>query len=169
MGFFDFTNVRLGWMFDRMVPSKEQALVALVILGMLGVAIYRLVLWLTGAKRTADPWGDEIDKALDQDDAVPLCHHCFTPQQHNGWFCPECGATVGPYSNYLPFVYIFSQGEVLRAGVTERIRRSPLIVVGLMLLSVSMFALAAPFYWFFLFKHLREADPAAAEAAPPGG
>jgi hypothetical protein len=152
-----------------MVPGTEQELVALVILGMVGVAIYRLIRWLTEAKRTADPWGDEVGKALDQDDAVPLCHHCFTPQQHNGWFCPECGATVGPYCNYLPFVYIFSQGEALRAGVTERIRRSPLIVVGLMLLSLSMFAIVAPFYWFFLFRHLREADPSAAEADQPGG
>jgi hypothetical protein len=152
-----------------MVPGKEQELVALVVLGMVGVAIYRLIVWLREAKRTADPWGEEVGKALDQDDAVPLCHHCFTPQQHNGWFCPECGATVGPYCNYLPFVYVFSQGEVVRAGVTEHIRRSPLIVIGLMLLSLSMFALAAPFYWFFLFRHLRKEDSAAMEAAPPGG
>jgi hypothetical protein len=164
-----FTTTWLGGTFNYMASAKEQELVALVILAILGMAIYRLVLWLTEAKRTADPWGDEIDKALDQDDAVPLCHHCLTPQQHNGWFCPECGATVGPYCNYLPFVYIFSQGEVLRAGVTERIRRSPLIVIGLVLLSLTMFAIAAPFYWFFLFKHLRQEDSAAAETAPPGG
>jgi hypothetical protein len=154
--------------FGYMASAKEQELVALVILAILGVAIYQLVQWLKEAKRTADPWGDEIGKALDEDDAVPLCHHCLTPQQHNGWFCPECGATVGPYCNYLPFVYIFSQGEVVRAGVTEHIRRSPLIVIGLVLLSLTMFALAAPFYWFFLFKHLRQEDSAAVEAAPPG-
>jgi hypothetical protein len=76
---------------------------------------------------------------------------------------------VGPYCNYLPFVYVFSQGEVVRAGVTEHIRRSPLIVIGLVLLSLTMFALAAPFYWFFLFKHLRQEDSAAEEAAPLGG
>jgi hypothetical protein len=154
--------------FRYMASAKEQELVALVILAILGVAIYQLVQWLKEAKRTADPWGDEIGKALDEDDAVPLCHHCFTPQQHNGWFCPECGATVGPYCNYLPFVSVFSQGEVVRAGVTEHIRRSPLIVIGLVLLSLTMFALAAPFYWFFLFKHLRQEDSAAVEAAPPG-
>jgi hypothetical protein len=75
---------------------------------------------------------------------------------------------VGPYCNYLPFVYIFSQGEVLRAGVTERIRHSPLIVIGFVLLSLVMCAVAAPIYWFFLFKHLRQTDPAVAESAPPG-
>ena len=151
-----------------MSPGNEQALVALVILGILGVAIYGLVLWLMEAKRAPDPWGDEIDKALDQDDAVPLCHHCLTPQQHNGWFCPECGATVGPYCNYLPFVYLFSQGEVLRAGVTERFRRSPLIVIGFVLVSLAICAFAAPVYWFFLFKHLRQGGTATADAAPPG-
>jgi hypothetical protein len=165
---FSFTYVRLGMTFSYMVSAKEQELVALVILAILGVGFYRLILWLKEATRTADPWGDEIDKTLDQDDAVPLCHHCFTPQQHNGWFCPECGATVGPYCNYLPFVYIFSQGEVLRAGVTERIRHSPLIVIGFVLLSLVMCAVAAPIYWFFLFKHLRQTDPAVAESAPPG-
>jgi len=164
-----FTKVRLGMIFGYMASAKEQELVAFVILAILGVAIYQLVQWLKEAKRTADPWGDEIDKALDEDDAVPLCHHCLTPQHHNGWFCPECGATVGPYCNYLPFVYIFSQGEVLRAGVTERIRRSPLIVIGLVLLSLTMFAIAAPFYWFFLFRHLRHEHSAVLEAAPPGG
>ena len=152
-----------------MVAGKEQALVALVILGMVVVALYRLVLWLMAAKRTANPWGDEVSQALDQEDAVPLCHHCLTPQQHDGWFCPECGATVGPYSNYLPFVYVFSEGEVVRAGVTERIRRSPLIVVGLVLTSLAMCAVAAPFYWFFLFKHMHHGDSAGAEPALPGG
>jgi hypothetical protein len=169
VGILGFTTVWLGKTFSYMASAKEQELVALVILAILGMAIYQLVQWLKEAKRTADPWGDEIDKALDKDDAVPLCHHCLTPQHHNGWFCPECGATVGPYCNYLPFVYIFSQGEVLRAGVSERIRRSPLIVVGFVLLSLVMCAVAAPIYWFFLFKHLRQADPAAAEAAPPDG
>jgi len=149
--------------------AAERELVALVVLGIVAVALYRLVLWLMEAKRTADPWGEELDKALDQDDAVPLCHHCLTPQQHNGWFCPQCGATVGPYCNYLPFVYIFSQGEVVRAGVTEHLRRSPLIVVGLVLTSLVMCAVLAPVYWFFLFRHLRQGDTAAADAAPSGG
>ena len=152
-----------------MVPAAGQELVALVILGVAAGVVYRLALWMMAANRTADPWGDEVNQALDQEDAVPLCHHCFTPQQHDGWFCPECGATVGPYSNCLPFVYVFSQGEVVRAGVNERIRRGPLVVVGLVLLSISMCAVAAPFYWFFLFKHLRCRGSAGAESGLGGG
>jgi hypothetical protein len=152
-----------------MGPSNERELAALVFLGILGVVIYRVILWLREATPTADPWGEEINQALKQDDALPLCPHCLTPQQHNGWFCPECGATVGQYCNYLPYVYLFSEGEVLRAGVTERIRRTPLIVIGYVLLPLSIFVIAAPVYWYFLFKNLQRRDDAEAEASPAGG
>jgi len=133
-----------------MGPSSEKTLTALVFLGLCGMAIYRFVLWVMEANRTSDPWGEEIDKAVNQEDALPVCHHCLTPQEHRAWFCPECGATVGPYCNYMPYVYIFAEGEVLRAGVTEHLRRSPLIIIGYLLFSLGMFAVAAPIYWFFL-------------------
>ncbi len=149
-----------------MPPGSEQTLTVLLILGAFGVALYQFVRWVMDAPRTLDPWGTEIDEALTREEALPLCHHCLTPQQHNGWFCPECGATVGPYSNYMPFIYVFSQGEVLRSGVTERMRRSPLITMGFVLLSLGMFAVAAPFYWFFLFKNLRRGDEPRREATP---
>jgi hypothetical protein len=69
----------------------------------------------------------------------------------------------------LPYVYLFSEGEVLRAGVTERIRRTPLIVIGYVLLPLSIFVIAAPVYWYFLFKNLQRRDDAEAEASPAGG
>src|SRR5258708_36073310 len=101
------------------------------------------------APRTDDPWGKETDESVNQEDAVPLCHHCLTPQEHNGWFCPECGATVGPYVNYLPYIYIFSEGEMLRAGVNERFRRSPILLPGFILFSVLMYSIFAPIYLYF--------------------
>ncbi len=85
-----------------MGPGKEEIVAVVVILLFGGVAIYRAVLWLTSAARTPDPWGEEVEAALNQGEAVPLCHHCFTPQEHNGWFCPSCASTTGPYCNYLP-------------------------------------------------------------------
>jgi hypothetical protein len=148
-----------------MAPGKDQEIMTLVLLAILGLVIYRVVLWVMGANRTVNPWGGEVDAALDQDDAVPLCNHCLAPQQHNGWFCPECGATVGPYCNYLPYIYIFSQGEVLRSGVTERLRRTPLIVIGYILFSLGVYAIAAPIYWIFLFKNLRRGDDTETEVA----
>jgi hypothetical protein len=141
-----------------MARSNEQIIAVLVILGFCGVAFYRFVVWVTQPSRTVDPWGKETQDAVNQAGAVPLCHHCLTPQEHNGWFCPECGATVGPYCNYMPYLYVFSQGEVLRAGVTERFRRSRFITIGFVLFSLSMCAIAAPIYWFFLFRNLRRSD-----------
>ncbi len=149
-----------------MSPGQQQALAALVALAVLGLLTYRIVLWLMEANRTPDPWGDEIDKAINSDDAIPLCHHCLTPQEHTGWFCPECGATVGPYCNYMPYIYVFSEGEVLRAGVTERLRRRPLITLGYLLFSLGAFTVAAPIYWFFLFKNLRRNEGGPPEAPP---
>jgi hypothetical protein len=83
----------------------------------------------------------------------------LTPQSHNGWFCPECGATVGPYCNYMPYVYVFAQGEVLRAGVADRVRHSVVVIAGFVLLSLGMYSVVAPVYWYFLAKNLRRKDP----------
>ena len=149
-----------------MAPRVETIVVALVLLGCCVLIFYRFILWVMEAPRTADPWEKETQDALNQPEAVPLCHHCFTPQEHNGWFCPECGSTVGPYCNYLPFVYVFSQGEVLRAGVTERLRHSPLIVIGFILFSLIIFAPIAPLYWIFLFKNLHERSNPKTEIPP---
>ena len=102
-----------------------------------------------------DPWGPELTAELESLDAVPVCHHCFTPQQHDRWFCPECGNAVGPYNNYLPYVRIFSEGEVLRNGVYNRIRPSALIITGYLLLSVSAYLVFAPVYWWCFFRNLR--------------
>jgi hypothetical protein len=137
-----------------MSPANDRELAALVFFGILCVVIYRVVLWVMEAKRTADPWSSEVDEAINQQEATPLCHHCLTPQDHNGWFCPRCGATVGPYSNYLPFVYLFSQGEVLRAGVTERLRHTPLIIMGYLLLPLGFFPMLAPLFVLWLAAYL---------------
>ena len=120
------------------------------------VALYRVFLWLREAKRTPDPWGPDIEAALEAPDAEPLCHDCLTQQQHNGWFCPECGAAVGRYCNWLPGVYIFSMGEALRSGVTERLRVTWVVVMGYVLISLHTLACLAPICWIFLFKNFRE-------------
>jgi len=145
-----------------MAPS-EKLIVALALLGIAELALYRCFPWLQKGPRTPDPWGKEVEDALEQGEAPPLCHHCLAPQEHNGWFCPECGATVGPYAYYLPWVKAFSQGEVLRAGVNERFRHTPLIVTGFILLPLFLFLPLAPFYWFFLFRNLSQGAPAGSD------
>ncbi len=148
-----------------MALSGEHTVALLAILVICAWEVYRLAAWVMAAPRTADPWGPDIELSLNRDDAVPVCHHCFTPQEHNGWFCPTCGAIVGRYGNYMPYVRVFAIGEVLRAGTTKRVPRSALITIGFILLSIDMFAVAAPVYWFFLFRNLRRLRPM--PPAPP--
>jgi hypothetical protein len=134
---------------------------ALVILGGTAGALYAFGRWVAMGKTSMpEPWGAEVDAAVHQPDAVAVCHRCFAPQDPESWFCPECGAAEGRYNNYLPFINIFSEGEVLRAGVSGHVRPSLLIVGGYLLLSASAYFVFAPVYWYFLFKNLsRQTDP----------
>jgi hypothetical protein len=66
----------------------------------------------------------------------------------------------------MPYVYLFSQKEVLRAGVTERLRHTPLIVIGYILLSLGFFTVLWPLffvwiavYWLFLVDNSRRRTP----------
>ena len=98
------------------------------------------------------PWPDEIQAEVDCPDAVRVCHHCITPQEHLGWFCPECGIATGPYNNCMPFVCIFSIGEVLRAGVDEKRRFPQWVYPVYFLLGLQYYYIFAPVYWFRLFR-----------------
>jgi len=135
-----------------MPPEQEHTLLMLVIFTIGGLAIYRTILWLAAAARTPDPWGPEIEEAVERDDAVPLCDHCLAPQGHNGWFCPQCGATVGRYSNYLPFVYPFTIGESLRAGGEGRLRPWWVPILGFLMVPFCLLPIIlAPIYLLFFF------------------
>ena len=123
----------------------------------LGVLLCLMGRWLRASSpSTPDPWPEEVASAVSDPEVQPLCHRCLTPHPDEGWFCPVCGAAVGPYNNYMPYLQIFSEGEVLRAGVTDHYRRSALVVTGYVLLSLSTLFIFAPIYWFFLMRHLRE-------------
>src|SRR6185369_6005425 len=126
----------------------------LAIGGIILVFLWRMFVWLRESPRTPDPWDDVTEKRLNEPEAVEVCSRCFKPLTSDRWFCEHCGHAVGPYNNLMPFIYVFSEGEVLRAGVSDKLRPRPLIVVGYVLLSVSVYLFFAPIYWFFLFKNL---------------
>jgi len=86
-----------------------------------------------------DPWPPEVDTAVRRGNAVPVCHRCFTPQINTGWFCFNCGTAIGSYNNVLPYIRIFSVGEVLRAAVAPEIPLTRFKIVGYVLL-VSTYA-----------------------------
>src|ERR1035437_1638902 len=140
--------------------SDPDMIVAQIAIGGLVLAgRWRLVVWVRDAPTRPDPWDAETEQKLSEPEAVEVCHHCFTPQPTTAWFCEHCGSAVGPYNNLMPYVCIFSQGEVLRNGVHGRFRNKPVVLIGYFLISIGILALLAPVYWFFLLSNLaRPAD-----------
>jgi len=144
-----------------MSPEMSMELGALTFLAATGVAIYRFSKWIMDCPPTANPWGADIEELLNRWETLPLCDKCLAPQEHDGWFCPECGSTFGPYCNFLPYVVLFSQGEVLRSGTMQRLRKKgPIITLGYMLFAFGTMALLAPIYCLVLFVNwVRGAAP----------
>lgn len=98
------------------------------------------------------PWPDEIQQAVHDRGAIRVCHRCLTPQEHLGWFCQKCGAATGPYNNVMPFVYIFSTGEVFRTGVDERVRFPKWVQISYFPIGAFEYLIFFPFYLFRLVR-----------------
>lgn len=125
--------------------------------------VWRLIAWVREAPQKPDPWDAEVAQRLDAPETREVCHHCSTPQDPTAWFCEHCGRAIGPYNNMMPYLCVFSEGEVLRNGATDRLRTNPLIITGYLIFSLSTYLILAPVFWFFLFKNLkraREGNPA---------
>ena len=133
------------------LQTPEGTILALAIVGLVMAAAYGFFHWVFVCPRTPDPWGVDVEHEVEREEAVPVCPHCLTPQEHNGWFCPECGSMSGQYGNFLPAVYIFSIGDEVRTGIQQRGRWTPLLVTGYVLIAFAFFSLLAPVYCLFLF------------------
>ena len=125
-----------------------------------GFAFWRLLVWIRNSPVHPDPWDDTAAQAMEQPEASEVCHHCSTPLSPGGWFCNYCGRAVGPYNNLMPWVNAFSEGEVYRSGVLEHVRRSPFLISGYLLISLS-YLIFAPVYWALLFKNIFHHSPEA--------
>ena len=86
-----------------------------------------------------DPWDAETEAAVNQEDAVPICHHCTEPQAPGTWFCPQCGTAVGAYNNSMPYLRIFSIGEVLRSGLAPHAQFTLLTIPGYILVALTQY------------------------------
>jgi hypothetical protein len=51
----------------------------------------------------------------------------------------------------MPYVQVFPEGEVFRNGTGGRLRKSPLILIGYVLISLGTYSFLAPIYLFSLF------------------
>lgn len=106
--------------------------------------------WL---KTPPNPWPEELDEEVARNSSKMICPRCSTPQSDRAWFCPKCGAAVGPYNNTMPFLNIFSTGEMLRAGTGSRLKKSHLITVGYFMIGLTQYLVFAPFFLYRFFKN----------------
>jgi hypothetical protein len=110
--------------------------------GLALAAAWRLLVWIRAAPVSPDPWDAVVNQKLSDPETPEICPHCSTPQSPAAWFCPNCGRAVGPYNNLMPYVQVFSEGEVLRNGTQDRLRKSPIILIGYFLMSLNFLAAA---------------------------
>jgi hypothetical protein len=113
---------------------------ALALGGLVLAALWWLIGWVRDAPVTPDPWDLAVEQKLQEPETPEVCPHCLTEQPPTAWFCKRCGRAVGPYNNVMPYLQIFSEGEVFRSGTSERLRKSPLILIGYLLLSLNFVA-----------------------------
>ncbi|HUA38300.1 MAG TPA: hypothetical protein VMA35_07855 [Candidatus Sulfopaludibacter sp.] len=153
------------------VTSDPNLIVGGYGLGLLALAVlWRLVVWIRDAPPTPDPWDAEIEQKLQDPEIQEICHRCLTPHEPGTWFCRHCGTAVGPYNNLMPFLNVFSEGEVLRNGIHSRFRNRWFVAVGYSLIAlgfavgllrdyplvtVSIFSFVVMAYWISVLRNLK--------------
>ena len=137
-------------------PELQVGILAVIALS--GYGAWSFIRWLARGSTTPDPWDESITAEISNDEATPLCHHCLAPHEASADFCPDCGAPVGSYTNWLPYPYLFSIGYALRTGTSGNFKRSPLTIVGFILFSLVEYSLLAPIYWFIFLRCLFRPD-----------
>jgi hypothetical protein len=146
-------------MVGRMTEVERQLLPLVVIIA-LGVVVWLFTEWIHRATLTPEPWGSELDQAIENEEVPPVCPHCSATYSEADYFCPACGESVGCYNNYSPYLYIFSMGDVLRRGTSEKIQVNAFTVTGYLVLSLCQYFWLAPIYWVMFFINLaRQGKP----------
>lgn len=146
--------------------SPEGTVGFLAILGLASVAVWAFVRWLLAGPAGPEPWDAETAAAVAEAGATPLCHRCLSPNDPEADFCAECGATIGQYTNYLPYPYVFSLGHTLRIGAAGEFKRSFLTILGFVLLPLAEPLFLAPFFWFVFVRNLTRPNQPEATAEP---
>jgi len=155
-----------------MTPLPEaERLVRFVVLGLIAlsvVLICRLIRWIQWLPVSPDPWDHQTAQTLEAEATTEVCHKCSRPHLSEQPFCEYCGAAIGTYNNCMPYVYLFSEGEVLRTGVAGKFRVNALTVGGYLIYSLISYLIFAPIYWYLLLRNVRrikaEADSQAGNA-----
>jgi hypothetical protein len=150
-----------------MTRDPERLVGEVALAGLAIVFLWRGLVRAGQIPKSPDPWDKDIEKALHEPEAVEVCHRCFDPVTPGSWFCEHCGCAVGPYNNWMPYIHVFSQGEVLRNGVNDKLPQNALIVAGYLLVSLKLYSVFAPIYWILLFRNLkRQKEPVEQTESP---
>jgi hypothetical protein len=147
------------------MSEEESQMLPLVVSVALVVGIWLLIKWLTGGRVKPEPWGMDVEARLQNEELPPTCPHCSATYSEADYFCPGCGESAGQYNNYSPYLYIFTLGDLLRRGTSERFQANWVTITGYLLLSFCYYTVFAPIYWVMLFINLRRQGQEA--AAPP--
>ena len=149
-------------LFGQLNQAKSDPELSIRILAVAALACYgawALRQWVLKGPTPPDPWDETIASEIEKDEAIPLCHRCLTPYDSSTDFCSKCGTTVGQYTNWLPYPYLFSVGHTLRIGTSGDFNRSLLTVFGFFLFSLAEYALFAPVYWVVFLSKLLQPRP----------
>jgi hypothetical protein len=137
-----------------MEPVEIKPEIVFIATVVVGLVVGRVIKWIKDVTPAPDPWSDEVDQMVHEADAVPVCHKCLTPYSENDWFCEQCGSAIGSYNTLNPYLSIFSIGEMLRSGTSEKIKLNLLTVIGYLLAAVWQYAIFAPIYWVMFFLNV---------------
>ncbi len=124
--------------------------------------IWQLLRWINSGPMSPDPWNEEVAADMERADCLQVCHRCLKPQDPPLHFCSNCGAMMGIHTCLIPPLYLYSIGDVFRAGVDGAYRPSSLLTVGYFIIAIS-YAYWVPFplglvilfiYWSKLLIHI---------------
>ncbi len=103
----------------------------------------------------ADPWSAEVEAAVRQPDAVPLCSNCLCPQGPHPHFCPNCAFPTGDRVAAMHYLNVFVVGELVRQGVSGPPERRWGVKAFLVVLGALQYSVFAPIYWYWLWRRAR--------------
>src|SRR5262245_2492602 len=94
---------------DAESAAERRILFPLFVAGAL--VVWALARWIRNSPVKPNPWPQEVDAALKEESATPICCRCLEPVGEHHLFCTRCGAATGEYTNWLPFPQLFFIGD----------------------------------------------------------
>ena len=104
------------------------------------------------ADKHPDPWPVEMDIAVRDYTAVPLCLNCLFPQGRHSWFCPQCAYPTGDFVTSMPYLPVFVDGELFRRGVMGPPEKRVGVLLFYFFYAGASFNFFAPLYWFWMIR-----------------